>query len=65
MRRTQDLALPLGELAAQPPERGNRAMQLIFPFKSAGKALSVTFSPGGRAREDGRVLQAAQKRLRC
>ena len=55
MRCTQDLALPLGELAAKPAEREKGHTILIFPFKSACKALSVTFgdsSPKGRAKED-------------
>ena len=48
------LALPLGELAAQPPERETwLSLCLLLPFERACKALSVTFgdsSPRGRAK---------------
>ena len=59
----RSLALPLGELAAQPPERENQPSPcLLLPFKSACKALSVTFgdsSPSGRAK-DASLLAMAQ-----
>ena len=38
------MALPLGELAAQPPERETwLSLCLLLPFERACKALSVTF----------------------
>ena len=54
MRCERYLALPLGELAAQPPERETwLPLCLLLPFERACKALSVTFgdsSPRGRAK---------------
>ena len=54
MRCERYLALPLGELAAQPPERETwLSLCLLLPFERACKALSVTFgdsSPRGRAK---------------
>ena len=54
-RKPCRLALPLGELAAQPPERETwLSLCLLLPFERACKALSVTFgdsSPRGRAKD--------------
>ena len=57
----RSLALPLGELAAQPPERETwLSLCLLLPFERACKALSVTFgdsSPEGRIKAGGYGLQ--------
>ena len=64
MRCERYLALPLGELAAQPPERETwLSLCLLLPFERACKALSVTFgdsSPRGRAKGASRLAMTRE-----